>query len=128
MIRTLTGRVKKCQRPGFYAIALLLPVNTATVGWLMHAGISDFPGWPFWRLSLVISAVVIRMMWSEDDDDAILFACWMSFCWALLPAGWLAVAFWNWHLPVADPALLLYPSVASTFFGWGLPFMNRMRS
>lgn len=116
MIGTLKGHVKTCQRPGFYAIALLLVINTVTVAWLMHAGISDWPGWSPWRLSLVISPVLLRLHWAADRIDTVIIACIMTFCWALLPAGWLAVALWNGHFPVMDPAWLIFPCVVSTFF------------
>jgi hypothetical protein len=48
MIRTLKGRVKKCQRPGFYAVATLLVINTAVVAWLKRSGLAHHPGWPLW--------------------------------------------------------------------------------
>jgi len=126
MIRTFKGRIKTYQRPAFYSISLLLVINTAIVAWGMRSGTVVFPGWPFWRLSVVISAGVIWWQWRAECPEQVMVAGIMAFVWALLPVCWFFVAFWNWQLPVTDPGWPVYPSVFSSIICWLLTFLQML--
>ena len=126
MIRTFKGRMKTCQRPGLHALSLLLVINTAIVAWGMRTGTVAFPGWPFWRLSLLISAGIIGWQWRVDCIEQVMIAGVMAFVWALLPVCWLVVAFWNWQLPAIDPGWPVYPSVFSSVICWLLTFLQML--
>ena len=126
MIRTLKGRVKKCQRPGFYAVATLLVINTAVVAWLKRSGLAHHPGWPLWGYSVIVSAVAAMMMRKDDDEDeAVFIAGIMAGTWTLLPAIWLFVAFWNWQLTAPNPECLSVTATVSTVLCWFMVYMNR---
>lgn len=125
MIRIFKGRMKTCQRTGFYAVVMLLVINTVTVAWLMRSGLAHHPGWPLWRISVVVSAVAAMMLRNDDQEEGQVIAGGMAFCWLLLPAVWLACALWNGQLTAPDPEWLSFTAIGSTILCWLMVCMSR---